>query len=76
MKQRDTKTGLFSRRIILKGATAFVLGGAAGYLGKAPAASAAGNADGKPPPLPWTWAKLDPLEAGRRAYRAYFEHKG
>jgi hypothetical protein len=30
----------------------------------------------KAPPLPWKWAKLDPLEAGRRAYRFYLEKKG
>jgi len=28
------------------------------------------------PPLPWKWVKLDPMEAGRRAFRAYLEHKG
>ena len=30
----------------------------------------------KAPPLPWKWAKLDPLEAGRRAYRFYLKNKG
>jgi hypothetical protein len=28
------------------------------------------------PPLPWKWVKLDPLEAGRRAYRFYKEKGG
>lgn len=23
------------------------------------------------PPLPWTWQKIDPMEAGRTAYRNY-----
>ena len=65
-----------SRRHLLKGATAFLLGGTAGYMGKTATASAAASADATPPPLPWPWVKLDPLEAGRRAYRSYFEHKG
>jgi hypothetical protein len=30
----------------------------------------------KAPPLPWKWVKLDPLEAGRRAYRSYLKNKG
>ena len=29
-----------------------------------------------PPPLPWKWVKLDPLEAGRRAYRSYLRGGG
>jgi hypothetical protein len=29
-----------------------------------------------PPPLPWKWVSLDPLEAGRRAYRYYFDKGG
>ena len=28
------------------------------------------------PPLPWPWAKLDPMEAGRRAYRGYLSKPG
>ena len=28
------------------------------------------------PPLPWKWTKLDPMEAGTRAYRAYLKNKG
>jgi len=30
----------------------------------------------EPPPLPWPWVKLDPLEAGRRAYRNYLKKPG
>ena len=30
----------------------------------------------KAPPLPWKWVKLDPLEAGRRAYLSYLKNKG
>jgi len=28
------------------------------------------------PPLPWSWAKLDPQEAGERAFRIYHEKGG
>jgi hypothetical protein len=28
------------------------------------------------PPLPWKWTKLDPEEAGRRAYQNYLKNKG
>jgi hypothetical protein len=28
------------------------------------------------PPLPWKWTKLDPMEAGRRAYQNYLKNKG
>jgi len=75
MEQKDNEAGV-SRRDMLKGATALLVGGAAGYLGKSAMASAAVNEDKDSPPLPWAWAKLDPLEAGRRAYRSYLEHKG
>ena len=30
----------------------------------------------KAPPLPWKWTKLDPMEAGRRAYQNYLKNKG
>jgi hypothetical protein len=63
--------GTWSRRSLLKGSAALVAGGVLGgamttYAGKRKRAST------EPPPLPWKWAKLDPLEAGRRAYRNYF----
>jgi len=52
----------------------FVAGGMAGYgtsLALPPTPKVT-----EPPPLPWKWVKLDPLEAGRRAYRFYLEKKG
>jgi len=27
------------------------------------------------PPLPWKWTKLDPMEAGRRAYHNYLTNQ-
>jgi hypothetical protein len=26
--------------------------------------------------LPWPWAKIDPMEAGRRSFHNYHEHGG
>lgn len=28
------------------------------------------------PPLPWPWVKIDPLEAGRKAFQIYHEKGG
>ena len=74
MKDQDEKTGIFSRRSLLTGVAAFVAGGALGRATNAYPAPAATT--GEAPPLPWKWPKLDPLEAGRRGYRAYLEKKG
>ncbi len=74
MKDEKEKTGLFSRRSLLTGSAIFVLGGAVGRA--TDAYPAAAPTTGQAPPLPWKWPKLDPLEAGRRAYRAYLEKKG
>lgn len=49
-------------------------GGAAGAVVTAVAAPAPGQPAA--PPLPWKWVELDPLEAGRRAYRFYKEKGG
>jgi hypothetical protein len=62
-----------SRRNFMTVAGAFVAGGIAGCAAK-PDKSDARNSE--PPPLPWKWAKLDPHEAGRRAYRGYFHKPG
>ena len=45
-------------------------------MGGAATAYAATSPPDDPPPLPWKWATLDPLEAGRRAYRFYKEKGG
>jgi hypothetical protein len=61
------------RRSILTGSGAFLVGAG---IGGALNASAAPNEAATAPPLPWKWVKLDPLEAGRRAYRFYKEKGG
>jgi hypothetical protein len=63
------KSGSCSRRGVLAGSALLLAGGLAGRARAAAEPVVA-------PPLPWRWVKLDPLEAGRRAYRAYFEHGG
>ena len=62
-----------SRREVLAGSAALVAGG---LLGGAATAYAATSRPDDPPSLPWKWATLDPLEAGRRAYRFYKERGG
>jgi hypothetical protein len=67
-----------SRRSILTGSAVLLAGGAMGGVVAAYAASATAKPDAPAdaPPLPWKWVNLDPLEAGRRAYRFYFEKGG
>ena len=74
MKGQKERTELFSRRGILTGSAALLAGGILGRISTAVGAPKP-TAD-KAPPLPWKWGKLDPLEAGRRAYRSYLKNKG
>jgi hypothetical protein len=65
--------GLVPRRNLLIGSAALL---AAGSIGSGVTARAVDpEACASTPPLPWEWVKLDPLEAGRRAYR-YYKEKG
>ncbi len=74
--EREEKRGLLSRRNMLKGSAIFLLGGTVGRVTNVSPPIAAAQTTGNPLPLPWKWVQLDPLEAGRRAYRAYLEKKG
>ena len=81
MKEPREKTGgdpagalEYTRRNILLGSAALLVGGVAGGIGKAYAVPDTTHAPASP--LPWKWTKLDPLEAGTRAYRAYLKNKG
>jgi hypothetical protein len=74
MKESE-RSELCSRRSILRGSAMLLVGGLAGRVSSAygvpePVAEKAAL------PLPWKWAKLDPLEAGRRAYKFYLTRKG
>ena len=63
----------YSRREVVAGSAVLLAGGLIGGASTAYAATARRD---DPPPLPWTWPTLDPLEAGRRAYRFYKEKGG
>jgi len=74
MEAQKERTEPVSRRNFMTTAGIFLAGGIAGYgtsLALPPTPKGT-----EPPPLPWPWVKLDPLEAGRRAYRSYLEKKG
>ena len=73
MVQQREESGLYSRRSILRGSAMLLVGGIAGRISSAYGAPTTAAAA---PPLPWKWVKLDPLEAGRRAYRAYLKEGG
>jgi hypothetical protein len=74
MKAQKERTELIPRRRILTGSAMLLAGGIVG--GMSNACSAPGPTSTAAPPLPWKWVKLDPLEAGRRAYRSYLKNKG
>jgi hypothetical protein len=74
MKALEDEDGLCSRRSILTGSAVLLAGGIVGRISNA--FGAPKPAVDKAPPLPWKWVKLDPLEAGRRAYRAYLSEGG
>ena len=72
MKESHDDPGPVSRRSMLKKSAVFLAGGAAGStVGALAATPAASEAPPIAPPLPWQWIEIDPLEAGRRAYRNY-----
>lgn len=73
MEKENGKVSSQSRRNFITRASIFLAGGMVGSTGLALSSTRKGN---EPPPLPWKWAKLDPLEAGRRAYRGYLTKPG
>jgi hypothetical protein len=66
--------GNCTRRSILKGSAVLLAGAVAGRISNAYAAPEPTYAPA--PPLPWKWPRLDPLEAGTRAYEGYLKYKG
>jgi hypothetical protein len=69
MKPQASNEASISRRDVLTASAALVTGAGIGSTLTAHAATATPAV----PPLPWKWVKLDPLEAGRRAYRIYLD---
>ncbi len=72
MNTQKEEAVVCSRRSILTGSAMLLAGGIAGRISTTYGAAKVEKA----PPLPWKWVKLDPLEAGRRAYRAYLKEGG
>ena len=72
---KQIESRLYSRRSILTGSAMLLVGVIAGRISRAYGAPMIA-APVAAPPLPWKWVKLDPLEAGRRAYRAYLKEGG
>ncbi len=72
----DGKTQkVYSRRRFLKSSGALMAGGLIGCASMNFSAPSKKSADA-PPPLPWPWHKIDPMEAGSRAYRFYLDVGG
>jgi len=78
MEKKQEKASSLSRRNFITKASIFVAGGIAGCTSRAlpPTPTVTEPPVTEPPPLPWKWTKLDPLEAGRRAYRGYLSKPG
>ena len=74
MGKKQERAPSLSRRNFITKAGIFLAGGIAAH--GTGFASTAAETVLAPPPLPWKWVKLDPLEAARRSYRSYLEKKG
>jgi len=70
MKSHDSSNSPISRRDVLAASAALVTGAG---IGAALTGCSPNGPSAAVPPLPWKWTKLDPLEAGRRAYRIYLD---
>lgn len=64
-----------SRRRLLKSVGVLLAGGLIGCASSKFSAPSKKTADAAPA-LPWPWHKIDPMEAGSRAYHIYLEAKG
>jgi hypothetical protein len=64
-----------SRRRLLKSAGALLTGGLIGCASMNFSASSKKTPE-PAPALPWSWSKIDPMEAGSRAYRFYHDIGG
>jgi hypothetical protein len=73
MEKEQERASSLSRRNFMTKAGIFVAGGIAGCTSLASTPTPKVT---EPPPLPWKWVRLDPLEAGRRAYRGYLSKPG
>lgn len=65
----------YSRRRFLKSGGALLAGGVIGCASANAFSQPKPSADAAPA-LPWPWRKIDPMEAGSRAYRFYHDIGG
>jgi hypothetical protein len=73
MEKEQEKPTTLSRRNFVTNAGFFLAGGITGCASlQLPEA----QPKSEPHPLPWPWPKLDPMEAGLRAYRGYLSEPG
>ena len=74
MGEGKTRAG-YSRRSLIKSGGVLLAGG---IIGCAPGLvlSNSQKTANAPPALPWKWGKIDPMEAGSRAYRYYHDVGG
>ncbi len=73
MQKEQKKSSTLSRRNFMTKTGIFVAGG---ITGCASLKLSEARPKSEPPLLSWPWAKLDPMEAGRRAYRGYLTTPG
>ena len=73
MEMEQEKSSTLSRRNFMTKAGIFLAGGITGCASRQLLPE--DRSKNEPPPLPWPWAKLDPMEAGLRAYRGYLNKK-
>ncbi|MHB8766439.1 MAG: twin-arginine translocation signal domain-containing protein [Deferrisomatales bacterium] len=73
MKNARKSVDILSRRNFLAKAGALAAGGVVATGAMTNFAQAKPT---EPGPLPWPWTKLDPQEAGERAFRTYHEKGG
>ena len=74
-KGREGSCGL-SRRNFIATASLVAAGGVLAGGAVADLAGAQAPAQAVAPPMPWPWVKLDPQEAGERAFNTYHEKGG
>ncbi len=75
-KKIKAEPRVYSRRDMLTGSASLIAGGLIGGTAMAHATSDTTSQPDTPPPLPWKWVTLDPLEVGRRAYKNYVNKGG
>ncbi len=72
----DEKTTLRSRRRFLNSGAAFLAGGVIGNAAGVSSAASTKPTSEASAELPWEWGRIDPMEAGSRAFRYYHDLGG